>query len=452
MTGGKNNARVLLVNPYIHDFAAYDVWSKPYGLLLLGAILRDHGVTVDFYDCLDRFHPKSPQTDPQKRCGRGPYLKTVIPTPEGLSDVNRRFCRYGVKPDWFLEDIKALPKPDLILVTSIMTYWASGVAETIKLLKSVFPTVPIVLGGIYATLCYEHAAQDSGADEVISGPGEPRLFSLIQKYTGHTISPLYDVADLDQLPIPAYDLQRKINHAAIQTSRGCPFSCSYCASNKLDPRFRRKNPVKVIEEICYWHTHHGVIDFAFYDDALLVGWKRHAGIIFQGVIDAGINVRFHTPNAIHVREINETTADLMFRAGFETLRLGVETIDFENRVHLDTKITETDFERAVRCLKEAGFKASQIGAYLLCGLPDQSPHAVEKSVLSALSCGITPVLTHYTPIPHTAMWDDAVKTSRYDLTAHPVFTNNAIFPCSGTFTWNHVARLKKLIAQKRESA
>ena len=51
---------ILLVNPWIHDFAAYDVWAKPLGLLGLGAILRRHGCRVSYVDCLNRFHPRAP--------------------------------------------------------------------------------------------------------------------------------------------------------------------------------------------------------------------------------------------------------------------------------------------------------------------------------------------------------------------------------------------------------
>ena len=76
---------ILLVNPWIHDFAAYDFWAKPMGLLTVASLLRHHGVRVSYIDCLDRFHPKVPKTNPGARFGRGPYLKIRIPRPSGLS-------------------------------------------------------------------------------------------------------------------------------------------------------------------------------------------------------------------------------------------------------------------------------------------------------------------------------------------------------------------------------
>jgi len=58
---------ILLVNPWIHDFAAYDFWAKPMGLLSIASILRSHGFGVYYIDCLDRFHPNAPKTNPHLR-------------------------------------------------------------------------------------------------------------------------------------------------------------------------------------------------------------------------------------------------------------------------------------------------------------------------------------------------------------------------------------------------
>jgi radical SAM superfamily enzyme YgiQ (UPF0313 family) len=83
----------------------------------------------------------------------------------------------------------------------------------------------------------------------------------------------------------------------------------------------------------------------------------------------------------------------------------------------------------VAALKRAGFQPGQIGAYLLCGLPDQNLDDVAESMAFVRNTGILPVLAYYTPIPHTPMWDTAVAGARFDLNRHPVFTNNSLFPC-----------------------
>ncbi|MBC8394067.1 MAG: B12-binding domain-containing radical SAM protein [Deltaproteobacteria bacterium] len=437
---------ILLVNPWIHDFAAYDFWAKPLGLLNLASILSDHGVFVSYIDCLDRFHSKASKADPKARYGRGPYLKTRIIKPEMLWDVQRNFSRYGIKKQWLNEDLLRIPKPDLILVTSLMTYWYPGVQEVIGMMKTHFPGAPVVLGGIYATLCRDHAISNSGADMVISGPGEKHLFTIIENYTGFSLHPNFDLDDFDAYPYPALELQGKINYVPLLTSKGCPFACAYCASHILYPERKRRSPESVLEEIRYWHKQHGVIDFAFYDDALLVDPETHAVPLLEEIIRSGLNLRFHTPNAIHVRGVSIQTAKLMFRAGFKTLRLGLETTGFSNRKQIDIKLTEDDFMRSVVCLKNAGFTQNQVGAYLLVGLPGQSIESVAESIKSVKSSGITPILAYYSPIPHTAMWKTAVEASRYNLDADPIFTNNAIFPCQKEpFNWRTITYLKNLV-------
>lgn len=441
----KDAPHILLVNPWIHDFAAYDFWAKPMGLLLLAAILRQHGALVSYLDCLDRFHPRAPRKIRDLRYGRGPYLKSPIRKPAGLGDVPRNYSRYGIRPEWLRQDLLSLKRPDLICVTSLMTYWYPGVQETIAMIKAVFPGVEIWLGGIYASLCETHALENSGADRVVSGSDESEILKLISDKTGFDMPLRFSIKDLDTYPYPAFDLQRNINYLPLMTSRGCPFSCAYCASHILQPVRRLRDPFAVTEEIRFWQASHQVNNFVFYDDALLTDKENHAIPMLEGIVQAGLKVNFHTPNALHVRGIDRTVARLMFEAGFKTLRLGLETTDFVDRKDIDRKVTSEEFLQAVGHLKAAGFRKEQVGAYLLVGLPGQDIRSVEASIRTVRKSGITPVPAYYSPIPHTAMWRKAVVASRYDLDKDPVFTNNAILPCRPEpFSWDMVSALKNL--------
>ena len=436
---------ILLVNPWIHDFAAYDFWAKPLGLLILAALLRSHGATVAYLDCLDRFHPKAPPSDPFARNGRGPYLKTQIDKPLRLKDVPRTFSRYGIKPRWFREDLLATQQPDLILITSLMTYWYTGVQETIAIIRQIFPGVSILLGGIYASLCRHHALQSSGADDIFSGPVEDSLFELVARYTGFAITPHFDPRQPDTYPYPALDLQHRINYVPLLISRGCPFQCSYCASHLLNPTRMWRSPESVIEELEFWHYTHQVTDFVLYDDAFLVNAETHAIPVLEKIIQAGLDVRFHTPNAVHIRCITAETARLLFKAGFKTLRLGLETTEFEHRETFDRKVAKNDFSRAAKFLKEAGFEKHQVGAYLLVGLPGQKIGSIEHSIRIVQETELTPILAYYSPIPNTEMWPQAKAVSRYDLEADPIFTNNSILPCqTEAFNWQTMSNLKQL--------
>jgi radical SAM superfamily enzyme YgiQ (UPF0313 family) len=439
---------ILLVNPWIHDFAAYDFWAKPFGLLQIAAILRSHGFKVSYIDCLDRFHPKAfNKTDPGARYGRGPYLKTHIAPPSGLLDIKRNFSRYGIKPSWFESDLNATCRPDLVLVTSLMTYWYPGVHETIAIIKDILPTTPLMLGGIYATLCREHAEQHSGANLVASGATEKDILKLVADLTGWYAIPAFDPENPDTFPFPAFDLQQKITYIPLLTSRGCPFDCAYCASKTLYPGYQSRRPEAVVSEIEYWHSKFGVKDFAFYDDALLVNAETHAIPILEKIISLRLPIRFHTPNAVHIRGITRKTARLMHEAGFKTLRLGLETYRDSARENLDGKTTVAEFNRAVTYLRDAGFSKDEVGAYLLVGLPGQDRLELENAIQMVGQSGVSPILAHYTPIPHTRLWPQAVAFSRYDLTADPIFANNAISPCQKTlFSWEDMSKLKRLAA------
>ena len=436
---------ILLINPWIHDFAAYDFWAKPIGLLSLASILRCHGFNISYIDCLDRFHPQATPTDPYARFGRGPYLKTRIPKHPGLADIPRHFSRYGIRKAWLKEDLLAIEPPDLVLMTSMMTYWYPGVQETIAVVREIFPEVTIVLGGIYATLCREHARSHSGADRIETGAGEEYILERVGEHTGYLVSLKCNPSDLDAYPYPAFDLQKKISYVPLLTSKGCPFTCQYCASHFLNPKRMMRSPESVIDEVKYWYEKYKIEDFIFYDDALLVDAEAHAIPIFEGIINSGLSIRFHTPNAVHIRGISKQTAQLMFRTGFKTLRLGLETAAFDARQELDKKVTAEEFKQAVRWLRDAGFDRNMIGAYLLAGLPGQDMASIENSINIVRQNNVTPVLAYYTPIPHTVLWPSAVASSRYDLESDPVFTNNAILPCQQEpFSWETLSRLKHL--------
>ncbi len=440
---------ILLVNPWIDDFAAYDVWAQPLGLLALAGLLRRQGYRLTYMDCLDRFHPRAPRSDPFARQGRGPYLKTPLPNPPGLEAVPRRYSRYGIRKNWLLEDLAHMPTPDLILVTSMMTYWYPGVRATIAVLKRTFPDAPLVLGGIYATLCREHAERTCGADEVLTGGIDGPLLETIGRLTGYAGGTVYDPEDVNSYPSPAWDLKRRINYIPVLTSFGCPFDCAYCASGFLQPHCRRRRPRAVVEEILSWHKTTGVRDFVLYDDAFLLDADAHAVPILEGVIRADVQLRFHTPNALHIRGLTPPIVDLLARAGFHTVRLGLETAVRPAGEADDRKVELAEFVRAADCLRLAGFTPREVGAYLLVGLPGQNWDAVADSIHRVKDRGIRPILAYYTPIPHTRMWPRAVAASRYDLESDPIFCNNAIFPCQPeNFSWEALAKLKEMTRMK----
>lgn len=436
--------RLVLINPWIYDFAAYDLWAKPLGLLYLASVLRENGFSIDFIDCLESQQPEVSGRDhpARQRFGTGKFLRTPAPKPAGLKDIPRTYSRYGISPEEFKARLRRIKKPAAVIITSLMTYWYPGVFEAIRLAKDTFPGVPVVLGGIYATLCSSHAQEHSGADHILSGPGEARLLDLLSDITGHKPAFVPKTNTLDDHPYPAFDLLGARNYICLLSSRGCPFRCAYCASHRLTPFFTQRDPEAVVKEICYWHQNHHVEDFAFYDDALLVNKKRHIGPILEKVIRKNLRLRFHTPNALHIREIDDYTANLLFQAGFKTIRLGLETANMARHKDIDGKVGEGDLVQAISCLREAGFESREIGVYILSGLPEQEWPEVAYSIDYVRAAGAVPYLAEYSPIPGSPLWPKAVETARFPIATDPIYQNNSLFPCARDFSWESVQRIK----------
>ena len=429
---------LLLINPWIYDFAAYDFFARPLGLLYLASWLRRQGYAVHLLDCLDTPHARN------AAWGTGRYPKEILPTPEALKDLPRRYGRYGIREADFKARLAAIPPPDAILVTSLMTYWYPGVQAAIRLAREHFPATPVLLGGIYASLSPEHAKAYSGADLIITGPGEEAILPQLAAAGLPTPNP-QPQSDLDSKPYPALELLSHLPYLPLLTSRGCPLDCAYCASRLLQPRFQRRQPLAVVEEILYWEGRLGLLDVAFYDDALLLEAEDHLLIILEELDRRGRSFRFHTPNGLHTRLITPEVARWLKRSQFVTLRLGVETTALGPE-RLDHKIQAGELEAALANLREAGFRRREIGVYLLIGLPLQEEAEVIASIRRVQELGATPVLALYSPIPGTALWPRALATSRYDLGSDPLFHNNSLFPCWPEFSWKRYTRLKRLAA------
>jgi radical SAM superfamily enzyme YgiQ (UPF0313 family) len=432
---------ILLINPWIYDFAAYDLWARPLGLLYIASVLRENGCTVCLVDCLAS--GASNNEDLKHRAhGDGHFHKEQVAKPEVLASIPRKYSRYGMSPDSFAAELQKLPPPDMIMVGSMMTYWYPGVFHAIRLVKEYCPGVPVILGGVYATLCHEHAKRYSGADFCIRGEGERAALQKVSELTNWKTSSLPDPDRPDSYPYPAFDLLREQDVLCVSAARGCPYKCTYCASSLLSNGFRARDPFKVLDEISYGVDRYKCKNIAFYDDALLCRADDRIIPLLRGIQEKGISCNFHTPNGLHARGINPEVADLMYNTGFKTIRIGLETADGGLQMQTGGKVTNREFEQAVRHLRKVGYEGSDIGVYLLAGLPGQKINEVRQSIRYVRDCGARPYLAEYSPIPGTALWEDARRHSSFNLD-EPLCHNNSILPCRiGGLSWEDLYQLK----------
>jgi len=448
---------VILINPWIYDFAAYDLWAKPLGLLYLAGHLREQGFSVHLIDCLDVHNPlmkdianiKKPI---RRKYGTGKFWKEAVLKPPQLSTIPRVYSRYGIAPQVFIKELEKVKRPVAILVTSLMTYWYPGVFEAIDLAKDIYPNVPVLLGGIYATLCPEHARTYSHADLIISSSNQFQPLECSQFIDRNIQNFLSEEKPQPFFPYPAFDLLTEIDYICLLSSSGCPFRCTYCASHYLNPSFIKRDPRELFEEVFFWNTKYHIQNFAFYDDALLVDAENNICIFLEEVIKNNLDLQFHCPNGLHITYIDKITAALLYRAGFKTIRLGLETSDTKLHTNLGEKYSKGEFELAVNALKNAGFTTSQIGAYVLMGLPGQTYDQVVETITYVEKAGSVPYLSEYSPIPHTQMWEEAVAVSRFDVSSDPLFHNNTILPCWDGKSLEKVSALKNMAKEIRKKA
>ena len=446
----KSTISILMINPWIYDFAAYNVWSEPLGILYLARLFENSGAIVNVIDCLISKQTSLPK---QKPDGRSKLFRTIVKKPDVLSFVDRNYAAYGISIEEFeerlLETEKQTGPPDLIFVTSIMTYWYPGTFKVIELVKKLWKYTPVILGGIYATLCTEHARKYSGADLVFRGNSIVSLTNQVNKILKQELN-LPVVKSFNDYPAPAHEKISGRNFFAILTRKGCPFSCSYCASNILNPLLEERSPAKVIEEINTFSRLLNTRNVAFYDDALLLNAEKHFIPIMEGLNND--DLEFHLPNAVHSRFINYKISNILIEKKFKTIRLGLETSLKSLQEKTGNKVTNREYLNSVESLLKAGFKKENIGTYILVGLPGQTPSDVEETIKFVYKSGASPYLSFYSPIPGTPLFKEAEKLTSLNLAEEPLLHNNTVFILKHPdFSKESIQYLKDMAKELRKS-
>jgi hypothetical protein len=358
---------LLLVNPPIYDFTAFDFWLRPYGLLRVGGQLRTCKLTTFDYLVSRR----------RDALGRGRFDQRPALKPPALADVPRRFYRFGRAREDFLR-LLAGRRFDAVLVQTVMTYWYLGVREIIDDIRNLQPQAKIILGGVYASLCPNHAGS-LGADQVLEG-GDLKPLGL----------PLSD-------GLPLWE-SVEAHVGVLKITEGCPFRCTYCSVPVVYPSFVARPLEACVEEVRHL-IRLGARHIAFYDDALLFKAEHILLPFLEAVLRQDLDVSFHTPNALNARFITPEISRLMVRAGFKTFFLGFESNVYEWQRRTGGKVYSEEFADAVHTLREAG--ARSITAYIIIGHPASQEQDLEASIHFASEHGARVMLSEFAPIPGT---------------------------------------------------
>jgi radical SAM superfamily enzyme YgiQ (UPF0313 family) len=303
-----------------------------------------------------------------------------------------------------IREIIRRERPDLIGITATSPEMHNAAAIAAGL-KSAF-SIPIVLGGVHATIFKQEVLADHDCfDFAVMGEGEETIVELLEsisapeKYAGiqgliyrqegrilqNPLRPL--LQDLDELPFPDRSAMPprlyfrsvpKLGHrvtAAFMSSRGCPCRCTYCAIEHI-PGWRRvrfRSAVNVVDEIEYLVRRLNIPHISFNDDILTLNKERVYEICRE------IHRRrlcFTWEGLSRADCVDLPLLQAMRDAGFVRISYGIESGNPEILRSTGKNETLEQISHAFRLTREAGIVAR---GSIIIGLPYESRRTVEES-------------------------------------------------------------------------
>lgn len=273
--------------------------------------------------------------------------------------------------------------------------------------KALFPSVPVVFGGVHVTAVPERVLLNDFIDYAVIGEGEGAIIDLVEHLEkGKPISQLLStpnlcfkykgkirlnpprpyIRDLDTLPFPDKKLfYKKVPLLAedymIMTSRGCPYDCTYCSNNMYHSLYctekkhvRLRSPENVIKELKKAKKEWKIRLINFADDIFTFSlpWLRE----FIPLYKSEINLPFFC--SVHPLSISEETVALLKQGGCWLVTMGVQSGSRRirekifNRAGNNSKILES-----ISLIKRAGIKISVDNIF---GAPTETESDLKQSL------------------------------------------------------------------------
>jgi anaerobic magnesium-protoporphyrin IX monomethyl ester cyclase len=419
--------RVLLISPPFYRVIGFYNRYFPFGITSLGTLLRDLGHTVLVYDADVTEHPINID-----------YARL----PEKYPDYLRSFHQ-AEHPIWReVTSVIADFQPDLVGISSFTTFAASAF-HVAALSKRIAPRCPVVLGGPHATAKDEEAMSVCPElDFAVRGEGEETLVELVDalarrddgfggilgltwRASGRVVRnpPRQRGAEVDRLPFPDRSLllnEKKYSSedmGLLMTSRGCPYSCTYCATDIKRVGYRSAEGV--IAEIKAVKQRYGTTQFTFKDDSFTVNRKRVVELC-EKMIGQRLRVRWECNTRLNL--IDEELLKLMKRAGCNFIKVGIESGSERILKGMRKGIALDQVRAAAALLRRSGIHWT---GYFMMGVPGETREDVNQTVefLDEIRPDLA-LIGVYEPFPGTAMFDEGVKRGlvRPDMSREDFFT------------------------------
>ena len=274
--------------------------------------------------------------------------------------------------------------------------------------------VPVVMGGIHASLLPDEAGQY--VDVVVQGEAEEIWPQVIRDFEAGTLKPRYvsPVAPVIKQPPPRRDLFHPgYVCAGIQTTRGCPMNCSFCSVSAFNGRHYRFRSVEdVLDELETIPQ-----KFVFFIDDNIIGHnetsKERAKQLMQGIIDRGIKKIWLSQSSINFADDPELLK-LAHKSGCRMIFLGIES---EDEVQLQDANKKLNLTRGASSYKSVFRKIQRHGigviAGLILGWDTDNEATIKKHARFARYCGADSFQTSVlTPLPGTKLFEQIQKEGR----------------------------------------
>lgn len=411
------NKRILLINPPYERLKGFSVESIPLGLLYIAAVLNKRGYSVKVYDADTDFTERGlAYTNLNRAESQKDYVKA-------LGDRSH--------PSWIeLRQVIESYRPDFIGVT-MMTPAHSSCRSVFKIAKE-RPGVVVIAGGPHVTITGKDVMRDNPEiDFAFSGEAENSILEFMDIFSlgkrdfasvrglmyrsGDTINfsgKAQRIDNLDELPIPDRELlynREKYGRDILGMmvgSRGCPFSCAFCASVPLwEKKVRLRSPENIMRELGYLFERYGVKSFGFWDDTFTT--NRRSIMQFCGLVEKKYGNRLSWDCLTNVNCIDEELLKTLKKSGCKRIRIGVESGSDEILKKIRKDITTDLVMKAAGLIRKYGF---WLHAYFMVGIPYETEEDLKKTIafIKRLNPDSLNLCT-FTPYPGTELYDYVVR-------------------------------------------
>lgn len=300
--------------------------------------------------------------------------------------------------------------------------------------------IPVILGGPHVTFLPEEAL--AHADLVVRGEGERALDGLLDLWSGGGVErtdPRYStvpnlswrdgsgdirhnpvapwITDLDTLPVPDFSLGggtadcviRGKRTVMVQTSRGCPFDCSFCSvTGMFGKKFRYRSVAAILEELRRYNTPR---HFVFFCDDNFTANPRHTRELLEAMIAEGFCFRWSAQVRTDVAR-DPALVRLMRRAGCHTVFIGFESVNPASLAEMKKRQNLEDIRQAIHVVQTNGI---HIHGMFVFGFDDDDWSTVEATVDFVRRMKLTSVqLLILTPLPGSELHQRLAADRRID--------------------------------------